>query len=65
MPEVIVCEQHVCPSCKVAMVDSEYDRCFGCQRKWFWVYRCCVRTGWPKSLAVCKANESYPSSRGR
>jgi hypothetical protein len=54
---------HWCPSCNVQQVEDVYMRCFSCQRKWRYVYDQCLKYGWPKDLAIRKANGSYPESR--
>lgn len=58
------CCLHLCPSCKVAVVPDRYQRCAGCQAKWWYVYDSCIGHGWTESLARCKADDSYlPMSR--
>jgi hypothetical protein len=51
---------HLCPSCKIKRVKDEYDRCYGCERKWWKVYDECYGAGWPESKARDRADEFYP-----
>lgn len=52
--------EHVCPSCKLAMVDDRFERCLACQRKWSKVYESCFAHGWPHCYAVLRADDFYP-----
>jgi Uncharacterized protein involved in formate dehydrogenase formation len=49
-----------CPSCGHERIVAEYRRCYACQKKWNFVYQSCMNNGWPKDLAIKKANDSYP-----
>lgn len=60
MEAVKVEGQHVCPSCKVRMVEDRYERCAGCKAKWDAVRNSCVNHGWPEDLARARADDSYP-----
>jgi len=51
---------HICPSCKVNQVKEQYERCYGCQRKWEYVYDSCCDAGLPESVARDRADSSYP-----
>ena len=53
-------DEHVCPSCQAKLVDDNYERCYGCQKKWWTVYDSCFEKGWPSSYAKKKADDSYP-----
>jgi len=53
---------HLCPSCRVRIVDDRYKRCFGCQAKWWKVFNDCVNVGWPDDYARLKADSVYPFS---
>lgn len=58
-------ELHLCPSCKIKMVSGDYERCYGCQAKWWKVYDECIGAGWPEDLARSRADDSYhPLRRG-
>jgi len=56
--------EHVCPSCKLRVIDKRFERCAGCYMKWKSVYESCLAHGWPDDLARCRATSSYPSMRG-
>jgi predicted amidophosphoribosyltransferase len=55
----VIVADHLCPSCRIRMVESAYERCAGCNAKWLSVYKSCRAHGWPYDLAKQRADDMY------